>query len=255
MLPCKFHRAGDQHQSKDAIRSITEHLTGFFVRVHAGLDSFATLDFPVADRLIWQNRDEPRSRIPEMEYQVKQAKAGTVILQTLAAGITLLLLLAVRAGSAESGPVLSGTMACEGFAYTVDSDQKGTNVRSAPHMTAPVLFVIPYDSEGSVVGLSASSGDWVLIHSARGATSGFESGKRGWVHSSLLAVRAVHPSGRAVPLYSESHSGSRVITMLSGEPEARLTGCSGAWKQVRIGKKRGWLAPGDSCGNPVTTCP
>ena len=74
---------------------------------------------------------------------MKRAKAGTVIGCLLAAGTTIFLLSAVVAGSAaKSGPALSGETACEGFAYTVDNDPRGTNVRSAPSRTAPVLFAL-----------------------------------------------------------------------------------------------------------------
>ncbi len=161
----------------------------------------------------------------------------------------------VRAMSTELSSIPSGAVACEGSVYTADPDPKGTNVRSAPQKKSPVLIVIPDDSEATVVGLSASFEDWVLIHSAQGVTSGFWFQGEGWVHASLLAVRAVHPTGRKVPLYSKPDPGSSVIKMVTGETEARLAGCMGHWMQVRIGKQKGWLAPGDYCGNPVTACP
>ena len=115
--------------------------------------------------------------------------------------------------------------------------------------------MIPYDPEGTSVAISACFEDWVLIHSAQGLTSNFDFQGEGWVHASLLAVRAVHPTGRKVPLYRGPDTGNSVIKMLVGETEGRLAGCKGHWMKVRIGKQIGWLAPGDYCGNPVTTCP
>ncbi len=180
---------------------------------------------------------------------------GAVISKVAAAGVLLMVCPVGGAISAELGPVPSGSVACERSVYTVDPDPEGTNVRSAPQKGSPVLFVIPYDSEASVVALAASFEDWVLVHSAEGVTSGFESRKKGWVFAPLLAVRAVHSTGRKVPLYSRPDTGSPVIEMVAGETEARLAGCMGNWMQVRIGAKKGRLARGDYCGNPVTTCP
>lgn len=190
-----------------------------------------------------------------MEKTMKWANIRVVASRVLAAGVLLVVYPMVGAISAELRSIPSGAVTCEGSVYAVDPDPGGTNVRSAPHKTSPVFLVIPYDSEGTVVALSASSEDWVLIHSAQGLTSKFQFRGEGWVHASLLAVRAVHPTGRKVPLYSKPDTGSSVIKMVAGETEARLAGCMGDWRQVRIENQKGWLAPGDYCGNPVTTCP
>ncbi len=171
----------------------------------------------------------------------------------LASGV-LLPVLSVGAAASEVTEIPHGAVSCSGSVYTVDPDPGGTNVRSSPRKNTPVLIVIPNDSESTVVDLSASFEDWLLIHSARGVTSGFWFQGEGWVHGSLLAVRAVHPSGRSVPLYSKPDVKSPVIETIAKETEVRLAGCKGDWMQVRIGKHKGWLAPGDYCGNPVTTC-
>jgi SH3-like domain-containing protein len=190
------------------------------------------------------------------EEPMKRVNLGEIMVRVLAAGFLLAVYPLSGAISAEAASVSSNAVACQGGSvYTVDHDPNGTNVRSAPQKDSPVLFAIPYDFEGTVVALSASSGDWVLIHSAQGATSGFESQKEGWVYSRLLAVRAANPAGRKVPLYSKPDTRSAVIKMLASETEGRLAGCVGSWRQVWIGNEKGWLAPGDSCGNPVTTCP
>jgi len=156
---------------------------------------------------------------------------------------------------AESSSIPSGAVTCKGSVYTVDPDPKGTNVRSAPDKDSPVIIVIPQDSEGTVVDLAASSGDWMLIHSAQGVTSGFWFRGQGWVHASLLGVRAVNRTGRKASLHSKPDAGSSVIKMFAGETEARLAGCKKDWMQVKIGEQKGWLSPDDYCGNPVTTCP
>lgn len=175
----------------------------------------------------------------------------TVVPGIMAAIALLAIYPVVGAISAEPQ---SGIVSCAGHVYTVDPDPKGTNVRSAPHKNSPVVIVIPNDSESTVVDLSASFEDWVEIHAAQGVTSGFRFEGEGWIYAPLLAVTAVHPSGRKVPLYSKPDAASPVIEFVTGETEARLAGCSADWMRVKIGKRKGWLAPGDYCGNPVTTC-
>ncbi len=146
--------------------------------------------------------------------------------------------------SAELAPVPSDTVVCEGHTYTVDPDPKGTNIRSAPDKNSPVLRVIPHDSEGTVVMLAGSFKNWILIQSAEGVTSEFRFQGKGWIHASLLAVRAVHNSGRKVVLYSKPDTESQAVKTFPGEAETRFAGCKGQWMQVKIGGKRGWLAPG-----------
>jgi SH3-like domain-containing protein len=172
-----------------------------------------------------------------------------------AAGTLLLVCPVAIATSAELSPIPTAAVTCEGYAYTIDPDPKGINIRAAPDKNSPVLRVIPYDFEGTSVTLSGSSENWVLINSADGLTTEFQFQGKGWVHASLLAVRAVHPSGRKVALYSKPDAGSPVVRMIAEETEALLTGCKGRWMRVLIGKAKGWLAYGDYCGNPVTTCP
>jgi SH3-like domain-containing protein len=179
----------------------------------------------------------------------------TVITIVISAGVFLLISTVAGAISEKLGPIPSDTVACGGSAYTIDPDPKGINIRSAPDKNSPVLDVIPYDFEGTAVVLSGFFEDWVLIQSAEGLTTEFQLQAKGWVHTSRLAVRAVHPSGRKVALYSEPDTGSRVVTVVAEETEFRLAGCKGHWMQIRMGKQKGWLTPGDYCGNPVTTCP
>ena len=182
-------------------------------------------------------------------------KIRAVISRVTVIGVLLALCPVIETISAEPNSLPSGAVTCEGSAYIIDPDPKGTNVRSAPGRESSVLYVIPYDFEGTEVEVSAFSDGWVLIRSADGPTTDFHSKRQGWIHVSLLATTAVHPSGRKVPLYSSSDKRSPVIEMIAGEKEAKLEGCIGGWRHVKIGKQRGWLAPGDSCGNPVTTCP
>jgi SH3-like domain-containing protein len=203
---------------------------------------------------------EGKGKVPVEKYVTVRAVISkavilrAVISKVIAIGILLMVCPVVPAISAELSSIPSGAVACKGSVYTVDPDPKGTNVRVAPDKKAPVLQMIPYDYEGTEVDLAGCSDDWVLISRAQGTTSEFEFYGKGWVYASLLAVRAARPTGRPVPLYSKPDTGSSVIKMLAPDTEGRVVGCKGRWMHVRIGNQVGWLAPGDHCGNPVTTC-
>jgi len=162
---------------------------------------------------------------------------------------------AVRHAGAADVTMPSKAVVCSGSAYTVYPDIEGVNIRLAPHKTAAILRVIPYDRERTLVGLSAAYEDWVLVHSAEGPSSDFRFEEKGWVYAPLLAVRAEHRTGRKIPLYREPDSRSHILRKLESETEVRLKGCKDAWRQVNAGKQTGWLAPDEYCGNPVTTCP
>jgi SH3-like domain-containing protein len=192
---------------------------------------------------------------PIGDNAMKIVSMRTIFSIVISTGVFLLVYPITGIISAELAPVPFGTVVCGGHAYTVDPDPKGTNIRSAPDKNSPVLRVITHDPEGIAVILAGSFKDWILIQSAEGVASEFRFQGKGWVHASLLAVRAVPNSGRKVILYSKPDTGSQAVKTFPGETEARLAGCKGQWMQVKIGKKQGWLAPGDYCGNPVTTCP
>jgi SH3-like domain-containing protein len=199
---------------------------------------------------------------PDLVYRlcrIKEKPMNRVNLRTVISGLVaawvFFAVYPVVAGAAEeTGSLPDWAVSCVGQVYIADSDPRGTNVRSAPDMSSPVLSVIPNDPESTVVDLSGSFRDWMFIHSARAVTSEFWFKGKGWIHGSLLAVRAVRRSGREVPLYSKPYLGSPLLRTLAGETEARLAGCRGDWMRVVIGRQKGWLAPGDYCGNPVTTC-
>lgn len=173
----------------------------------------------------------------------------------IAASIILTLFPAARNLAAQDAAQPADTVACAVSVYTIDPDPKGINVRSVPKKNAPVVQVIPLDPDGTIVELSASNGDWVFVRSAEGMSSDTPLPGKGWVYAPLLAVRAGPPSGKKARLFSRPDPGGTVIKTIAGESEVRLAGCSAAWVQVISGTHKGWLAPGDYCGNPVTTCP
>lgn len=178
-----------------------------------------------------------------------------IIAGVITAALCMMLYHADHCTAANDSAVIADAVACNVSVYAIDPDPKGINVRAAPNKNAAVLQIIPHDPDGTVVELSASNGDWVFVRSAEGMSSDTPLPGKGWVYAPLLAVRAGPPSGKKARLFSRPDPGGTVIKTIAGESEVRLAGCSAAWVQVISGTHKGWLAPGDYCGNPVTTCP
>lgn len=171
--------------------------------------------------------------------------------ETIETTIAALALTTALAGTVAASEPES--LVCRGFAYIADPDRNGSKVRAAPH--GSTVYAIPHDGEGSIVELSAGAGNWLRIIAVEGLDSGFRSASEGWIYAPLLAVRAAHPTGQKVTLYAEPDAGSAVVARVANDTEARLEGCQDNWRQVAVGRHKGWLAPTDYCWNPVTTCP
>jgi SH3-like domain-containing protein len=148
-------------------------------------------------------------------------------------------------------------VACDLSAYVTDPDPKGTNVRSGPNKSAPVVKTLPSASD-TVVKITGYSGGWFEI--SRAETVGddekvvFEG--RGWVHSSLLGL-SVGNNGFGPPaLHAEPSKQSRVLKRLKPDEDAvKLVACKDDWAKVQFGGLTGWLSSEGQCANPLTTCP
>jgi SH3-like domain-containing protein len=159
--------------------------------------------------------------------------------------------------SAVPGDNAQGKVACDLSAYVTDPDPKGTNVRSGPNKTAPVVKTLPNPSD-TVVKITGYSGGWFEI--SRAETVGDDEKVvfqgRGWVHSSLLGL-SVGNNGFGPPaLYTEPSKRSRVLKRLKPDEDAvKLLACKDDWAKVQFGDLTGWLASEGQCPNPLTTCP
>jgi SH3-like domain-containing protein len=141
--------------------------------------------------------------------------------------------------------------ACKIYAYVIDKDPQGLNVRKGAGTNFAVAGKILPDEDGVIVDVIASAGGWLKIENAEtvGGDSAFSGS--GWVFASLLATT----TRMKTKLYAAPSAKSRALADLPGEEEVSLLACRGAWAKVRYGSRQGWLAPDAQCGNPVTTCP
>lgn len=171
---------------------------------------------------------------------------------------------------------MSGATQCSTRGYNTDRDPKGTNVRTGPRVTAPVVGRLPamgkLDGSDEDVGadfrIFGSKDGWLLIE--------YKSDKgdinlRGWMSGRLIGGTIGSAKLRAKP--SEE---SEVVATLSGEidgngygPDSfeilQVHGCRGKFADVTVrlpasikpppGKDkpmRGWV--GRICSNQLTTC-
>ncbi|MBN2224507.1 MAG: SH3 domain-containing protein [Deltaproteobacteria bacterium] len=119
-----------------------------------------------------------------------------------------------------------------GWAWILDYDPAGTNVRSGPGTNYPVITRLPTD-HAVIVKITGSVGEWIQI----GDTSIFP--VDGWIHGSLLVV-LVHYS---TPLYKEPSFDAPVLTMIPQFTYITIAGCQDGWTKVRYEKFEGWIPP------------
>ena len=178
----------------------------------------------------------------------------------------------VVAQAAQAAPLdTSGASQCETRGYAIDTDPKGTNIRSAPRADAPVIGRLapkrqigPGTVEGIEFEIVGSKDGWLLIrngdpredftldpaHAADG---------RGWVSGRLVGTSLSHRPFRAAP-----GRDAALLTTLAGPdwgPDSATVSavhaCQGKYVEVTAtpygGKPiRGWsFSP---CSNQLTTC-
>ncbi len=146
---------------------------------------------------------------------------------------------------------------CDVWAYVVDKDPKGMNIRQTPK-NGKVISRIAKDTGIHIVG--AKNG-WLKIdfwENGEGVQTKLKKG--GWVYGKLVAtsIRGYEEGGTNV--YMAPSNSSTSNGKFLAEMEVNLLGCQGEWLQVE-GKAvdgstaKGWLEPEEQCPTPFTTCP
>ncbi|MEM0981054.1 MAG: SH3 domain-containing protein [Cyanobacteria bacterium P01_H01_bin.58] len=146
---------------------------------------------------------------------------------------------------------------CSAAAFVVDDDPAGLNVRSGPGSDFPVIDNLPTDGPVEVTIAAAANG-WMKL-SVAWSMQQQELEEEGWVYAPLLGVttRSEDSSSPDVPvaLLADPDAAATVASELPQFEEVTLLSCSGDWLQVQGTGSEGWLAAGNQCSSPVTTCP
>lgn len=160
-------------------------------------------------------------------------------------------------GSAASPSAATPTQACSASAFVVDTDPAGLNVRSGPSSEFAAQATLPttVPVEVSIVG---ATNEWFLINEAWSEDQQ-ELQQPGWVYAPLLGVSTtsldINNPEAPTQLYAEPDGSAPVAAEIPKYSEVTLLGCSGNWLQVQAAEATGWLAVGEQCSNPVSTCP
>lgn len=141
--------------------------------------------------------------------------------------------------------------ACDVYAYVIDKDPNGLNVRRGAGKNFGALGKIAPDGDGVMLKIIGASGSWVMIEDAETVNGEKAFDGNGWVFASMLGTSTRMKS----KLYSTPSLKAKSLATVPTETEVTIIGCSGDWAKVKYGSKQGWLAPENQCGNPVTTCP
>ena len=154
-------------------------------------------------------------------------------------------------------PTTQAEQSCSTSAFVADTDPAGLNVRSGPSSDYEVIDTLPTNEpvEVSIVGAKDS---WFLLNEAY-SQGQQELEQLGWVYAPLLGVTTtslnINNPDAPAPLYAAPDGNANVKAEVPKYTEVSLLSCSGNWLQVQTGGTTGWLAVGDQCSNPASTCP
>jgi SH3-like domain-containing protein len=153
----------------------------------------------------------------------------------------------------QSSPVLS-QQTCQISAFVIDEDPKGLNVRSEPSKDSQIIGNLPTNTEGVIVDLDASQGDWVQLTKAESPQK-IEFQGKGWIYAQLLGTSTRGYGTSGVSVYKSASEQSAVMGQIPPQKGVKLLGCSQAWAWVEYQGIKGWISPEAQCPNPLTTCP
>lgn len=149
---------------------------------------------------------------------------------------------------------------CDLWAYVLDPDPQGLNVRSGPGKQFAAVAKLPHVEYNLEVHVTGASGQWLRVSEASEQDSGKNVFKgSGWVYGPALGTDTkdyggMDPNEPRVKLYKDASERSGVVLRLPNETEVALTGCKWHWARVRHKSVEGWLAPDSQCHSTLTTC-
>lgn len=149
------------------------------------------------------------------------------------------------------------TQSCSAAAFIIDTDPAGLNVRGGPSSEFEVQDTLPTATPVEVTIVGATN-EWFLINEAWSEEQQ-ELQRPGWVYAPLLGVSTtsldINDPEAPTTLYAEPNGDAAVAAEIPKYSEVTLLGCTGNWLQVAAPETTGWLAAGEQCSNPISTCP
>ncbi|MGV0102206.1 Ligand-binding protein SH3 [Nostoc sp. DSM 114160] len=140
----------------------------------------------------------------------------------------------------------SNSQKCNLFAYVIDTDSQGLNVRSGASTNNIIIGQIPINETVHVIG---AAGNWVQITNA---SNGFQG--TGWVFVPKLGLTTRGYGTNGVDFYASSSRKSQKLRRIPANTAVKLLGCQGDWAQVEYQSVKGWLTKEEQCGAALTNC-
>lgn len=173
---------------------------------------------------------------------------------------TLLVLASCVAAPGGAQRIEPARTRCDLYAYVVDPDPAGLNVRSGPGKQFAVVGNLPPHEYSVEVHVTGAGGGWLRIEGGEKQDTGevvFRGA--GWVFAPMLATQTRNytgpdPEAARVEIYASPTRRAAVVLRLPNETEVNLVGCRGRWAQVRHKGVEGWLDPDSQCHSTLTTC-
>jgi SH3-like domain-containing protein len=160
----------------------------------------------------------------------------------------------IQSSAAVQNGSVSSQQTCQISAFVIDEDPKGLNVRSEPNKDSQIIGNLPTNTEGVIVDLAASQGDWVQLTKAESPQK-IEFQGKGWVYAQLLGTSTRGYGTPGVSVYKSASEQSTVMGQIPPEKGVKLLSCNQDWALVEYEGIKGWISPEAQCPNPLTTCP
>jgi len=183
-----------------------------------------------------------------MHCTLARTKIVSAMLQVVISGCAGLMVFAALASPPAQPPQRESVHCCRVAVFVNDPDPAGLNLRRAPGTESQIATTI-VDGD-AMLDVTGSSGKWLRVERVRGADGTVQFVGEAWIFGPLTAVRA----NRALALHAAPRQTSAVVTTMQADQVGAVEECDAKWVRVRHGKSDGWMAPGDQCGNSVTTC-
>ena len=141
------------------------------------------------------------------------------------------------------------------YAYLIDDDTNGTNLRKRPN--GEIIYVLKTQYGNVEFRLSESKNNWFKITNIDTYDDIIEPiPDECWIHGSLLGANTRNYGDQPIALYKTQDTNQMAFTI--NEQDVLLSYnamCGSDWVQVKYKGELGWIQSEWLCSNPVTTCP
>ena len=143
----------------------------------------------------------------------------------------------------------------ETYAYLIDDDTNGTNLRKRPN--GEIIYVLKTQYGNVEFRLSESKDNWFKITNIDTYDDIIEPiPDECWIHGSLLGANTRNYGGQPVALYKTQDTTQMAFTIYEQDVLLSYNAmCGSDWVQVKYKGELGWIQSEWLCSNPVTTCP